>query len=77
MKSSKQKKTYKPSDFKIGTGVKVLSMNLNGSVVTLPNADGNLTVKMGILNSKVNIKDLEIIDEPDIKAPGPHRQWKD
>ena len=25
---------------------------------------------MGILNSKVNIKDLEIIDEPDIKAPG-------
>ena len=70
MKSSKQKKTYKPSDFKIGTGVKVLSMNLNGSVVTLPNADGNLTVKMGILNSKVNIKDLEIIDEPDIKAPG-------
>ena len=73
MKSSKQKKTYKPSDFKIGTGVKVLSMNLNGSVVTLPNADGNLTVKMGILNSKVNIKDLEIIDEPDIKAPGLNR----
>ena len=73
MKSSKQKKTYRPSDFKIGTGVKVLSMNLNGSVVTLPNADGNLTVKMGILNSKVNIKDLEIIDEPDIKAPGLNR----
>lgn len=73
MKSSKQKKNYKPSDFKIGTGVKVLSMNLNGSVVTLPNADGNLTVKMGILNSKVNIKDLEIIDEPDIKAPGLNR----
>ena len=73
MKSSKQKKTYKPSDFKIGTGVKVLSMNLNGSVVTLPNADGILTVKMGILNSKVNIRDLEIIDEPDIKAPGLNR----
>lgn len=64
------KKQYKPSDFKLGTGVKVLSLNLNGTVATLPNADGNLTVKMGILNSKVNIKDLEIIDEPDIKAPG-------
>lgn len=63
-------RNYKPSDFKIGTGVKVLSMNLNGTVATLPNADGNLTVKMGILNSKVNIKDLEILDEPDIKAPG-------
>ncbi len=67
------KKQYKPSDFKLGTGVKVLSLNLNGTVASLPNADGNLTVKMGILNSKVNIKDLEIIDEPDIKAPGLNR----
>lgn len=70
MKATAPKKKHKPSDFKLGTGVKVLSMNLNGTVASLPNADGNLTVKMGILNSKVNIKDLEIIDEPDIKAPG-------
>lgn len=70
MKTATPSKNYKPSDFKLGTGVKVLSMNLNGTVASLPNADGNLTVKMGILNSKVNIKDLEIIDEPDIKAPG-------
>lgn len=70
IKSVAPKKEYKPSDFKLGTGVKVLSLNLNGTVASLPNADGNLTVKMGILNSKVNIKDLEIIDEPDIKAPG-------
>ncbi len=70
IKSTKQTKTYKPSDFKLGTGVKVLSMNLNGTVASLPNAAGNLTVKMGILNSKVNIRDLEILDEPDIKAPG-------
>lgn len=70
MKTAVPKKKHKPSDFKLGTGVKVLSMNLNGTVASLPNADGNLTVKMGILNSKVNIKDLEIMDEPDIKAPG-------
>lgn len=70
IKSTAPKKEYKPSDFKLGTGVKVLSLNLNGTVASLPNADGNLTVKMGILNSKVNIRDLEIIDEPDIKAPG-------
>lgn len=70
IKATKQTKTYKPSDFKLGTGVKVLSMNLNGTVASLPNAAGNLTVKMGILNSKVNIRDLEILDEPDIKAPG-------
>ena len=70
LKTATPNKTYKPSDFKLGTGVKVLSMNLNGTVASLPNKDGVVTVKMGILNSKVNIKDLEIIDEPDIKAPG-------
>lgn len=61
---------HKPSDFKLGTGVKVLSLNLNGHVTSLPDKDGNMDVQMGILNSKINIKDLEIIDEPDIKAPG-------
>ena len=59
----KPKKQYKPSDFKLGESVKVLSMNLTGSVVSLPDAKGNLDVQMGILRSKVNISDLEIIDE--------------
>lgn len=60
---AKPKKQYKPSDFKLGESVKVLSMNLTGSVVSLPDSKGNLDVQMGILRSKVNISDLEIIDE--------------
>ena len=60
---AKPKKQYKPSDFKLGESVKVLSMNLTGSVVSLPDAKGNLDVQMGILRSKVNISDLENIDE--------------
>ena len=60
---AKPKKQYKPSDFKLGESVKLLSMNLTGSVVSLPDAKGNLDVQMGILRSKVNISDLEIIDE--------------
>ena len=60
---AKPKKQYKPSDFKLGESVKVLSMNLTGSVVSLPDAKGNLDVQMGILRSKVNISNLEIIDE--------------
>ena len=60
---AKPKKQYKPSDFKLGESVKVLSMNLTGSVVSLPDAKGNLDVQMGILRSKVNISDLEIIEE--------------
>lgn len=60
----KPKKNYKPSDFKLGESVKVLSMNLTGTVSSLPDAKGNLFVQMGILRSQVNISDLEIIEEP-------------
>ena len=60
----KQKKAYKPGDFKLGESVKVLSMNLTGTVSSLPDSRGNLPVQMGILRSQVNISDLEIIDEP-------------
>lgn len=64
LKVQKPKKTYKPSDFKLGESVKVLSMNLTGTVSSLPDAKGNLFVQMGILRSQVNISDLEIIEEP-------------
>lgn len=59
----KPKKTYKPSDFKLGESVKVLSMNLTGTISSLPDSRGNVTVQMGILRSQVNISDLEIIEE--------------
>ena len=62
--SQKPKKTHKPSDFKLGESVKVLSMNLTGAVSSLPDSRGNVTVQMGILRSQVNISDLEIIEEP-------------
>ncbi|MDD2981140.1 MAG: endonuclease MutS2 [Hespellia sp.] len=60
---AKAKKQYKASDFQLGETVKVLSMNLTGTVHTLPDARGNLAVQMGILNSQVNISDLEIVEE--------------
>ncbi len=61
--SQKPKKNHKPSDFKLGESVKVLSMNLTGTVSSLPDSRGNVTVQMGILRSQVNISDLEIIEE--------------
>lgn len=69
LKTNKPKKTYKPSDFKLGESVKVLSMNLTGTIGSLPNARGNVTVQMGILRSQVNISDLEIIEEVSPYAP--------
>lgn len=65
----KPKKTYKPSDFKLGESVKVLSMNLTGTISSLPDSRGNVTVQMGILRSQVNISDLEIIEEQNPYAP--------
>lgn len=69
LKPQKPKKAYKPSDFKLGESVKVLSMNLTGTISSLPDSRGNVTVQMGILRSQVNISDLEIIEEANPYAP--------
>lgn len=63
LEAQKPHKQHKASDFKLGESVKVLSMNLTGSVTSLPDAKGNVTVQMGILHSQVHISDLEIIEE--------------
>ena len=64
LEKKKPSKAYKASDFHLGDSVKVLSMNLTGTVNSLPDAKGNLFVQMGILRSQVNISDLELIEEP-------------
>ncbi len=71
--TKKPKKEYTAKDFKLGESVKVLSLNLDGKVVGLPNAKGDLFVQMGILRSQVNIRDLEIIDEDVITTPNMKR----
>lgn len=57
-----------PKKLHIGDSVKVLSMNLKGTVHTLPDAKGNLFVQMGILRSQVNVNDLVLMDE-DVLSP--------
>lgn len=52
-----------PKNLRIGDSVKVISMNLKGTVHSLPNAKGDLYVQMGILNSLVNINDLILLEE--------------
>ena len=77
LETQKPKKQHKPSDFKLGESVRVLSMNLNGSVVSLPDPKGNVTVQMGILRSQVPISDLEIIEEtPSYSAKQMHKTSK-
>lgn len=70
LKSKKaSSKKHKAADFKLGDSVQVLSLGLKGIVSSLPNEKGDLFVQMGILRSQVNIKDLELIDEPVITGP--------
>lgn len=56
-------KPVKASDLKTGNRVKVLSLDQNGEIMTLPDDKGNMTVQMGILKATVNIKDIMLIDE--------------
>ncbi len=63
------KKTISPKKLRIGDGVKVLTLGLNGTVSTLPNEKGDLYVQMGILRSLVNIRDLELLDEQSVSGP--------
>ena len=61
--TAKPKKKVKADKLHIGDKVRVLSLNLEGTVSTLPNAKGDLFVQMGILRSQVNLNDLEYIGE--------------
>lgn len=62
-KKQAQPNHYAPKKLKIGDSVKVLSMNLKGTVHTLPNAKGDLYVQMGILRSLVNVNDLVLLPD--------------
>jgi len=64
VKTKGPKKTISAKSLRIGDNVRVLSLNLNGTVSTLPNSKGDLYVQMGILRSQVNIKDLELVPDP-------------
>ena len=61
--AARPKAKEKTRPLQIGDSVKVLSLNLKGTVSTLPDASGNLFVQMGILRSKVHISDVELIEE--------------
>lgn len=62
------RKLLTPKDLHLGDTVHVRSLNLNGTVSTLPDSRGNLCVQMGILRSQVKLTDLELVEEAVITA---------
>lgn len=67
--TKKPKKQLTAKDIRPGDSVKVLSMNLKGTVGSRPDSKGFLFVQMGIIRSKVHLSDLELVDEPVITTP--------
>ena len=56
----------RPEDFKPGSDVRIISMNLNGHVLSSPDRNGKLFVQCGIMKIESNIRDLELIEGTDI-----------
>ena len=71
VKAEKQEiKGLSVKDLHVGDMVKIVSMGLKGTVSTLPDAKGNLYVQCGIIRSQANVKDLLLVQEEEITAPG-------
>lgn len=61
---SSKKVQQEDVEYRVGDIVLVKTLNLEGNVVTLPNAKGDLTVRMGAMQTQVNKKDLRWIAHP-------------
>lgn len=54
---------FAPDSLLVGDSVRVLSINQEGTVITLPNDKGDLTVQVGLMKMNVNLKQLAIINK--------------
>ncbi|MBR6323056.1 MAG: endonuclease MutS2 [Lachnospiraceae bacterium] len=68
--AERKKSSTKASDLHIGDAVLIHSLNLKGTVSTLPDSRGNLFVQMGILRSQVHISDVEKLEESTVRLDG-------
>ena len=62
IKPSKKAGKHTADDFTIGCDVRIISMDVEGRVHSLPDKKGNLFVQCGIMNISTNISDLEPIE---------------
>ena len=66
-----EKKTIDPRKLKKGDLVRIVSMGLQGTVSTLPDAKGGLFVQCGIIRTRTNVSDLVYAEEKSVTAPSP------
>ena len=72
--SQPRRVTVTEKKLRLGDLVHVHSLGVKGTVASLPDSKGRLTVQMGILRSEVNASDLELVPEETVTAEGKKRQ---
>lgn len=59
-----------PRDLKIGDTVEVFGLHEKGTVLSLPDKSGNVTVQMGIIKSRVKLGELRLVEESKVTLNG-------
>ena len=59
------------AEIKVGDRVKVVSLDQNGEVLSLPDEKGDLQVKIGIMKANLNVDDLMLINDGTKKKKPP------
>ena len=67
MGEAKVNAEIKPGDLKSGMSVLILTLNQEGTVVTEPDRNGELTVQAGIMKINVNYKNLKLLCKTESK----------
>ncbi len=69
--SSGNRSGVSPKDIKLGESVRIISMNLEGTISSMPDSKGNLFVQCGIMRMQANINDIEFVKTQDVSSsPG-------
>ncbi len=77
--AGKAKQTGRPvsrDDIKPGAAVRIISMDLKGTVSSLPDKKGNLFVQCGIMNIKAGMNDIEFVMPEDNINSGSGRGYE-
>lgn len=72
--SKPEKSGHKSGDFHIGDLVRVISLNMEGHILELPDQKGMALVGLGILSSRIHIDDLLILEDPGTVSSGNERK---
>ncbi|MBQ9361355.1 MAG: endonuclease MutS2 [Lachnospiraceae bacterium] len=72
-KAAEQEAGLDAKNIRLGMDVEIVSSGFTGTISSLPDAKGNLSVLCGIINYKTNIKDLIAVKQEDTKASGKKR----